>query len=135
MAVKAPKPRIIAFEVTRRCRYDCRHCRAEARCGGEDELSTQQCRRILSAVARYSKCMVILTGGEPMEREDIYGIIRHGCKRHLRPVLASCGYLIDEGSIERLKEAGISALLQSGRVCVFRLTPPSAKSTRRRLPA
>ncbi|MHC4623089.1 MAG: radical SAM protein [Planctomycetota bacterium] len=111
MAGKVPKPRIIAFEVTRRCRYDCRHCRAEAGCAaGEDELSTEQCRKILSAVAKYSKCMIILTGGEPMERKDIYEIIRHGCKRRLRMVMASCGYLIDDDTIEKLKAAGISAL-------------------------
>ncbi|MHC4618418.1 MAG: radical SAM protein [Planctomycetota bacterium] len=110
MKPRVPKPKIIAFEVTRCCRYDCRHCRAEAGTGAEDELSAQKCRKILSAVARYTKCMVILTGGEPMERDDIYDIIRHGCKLRLRMVMASCGYLIDRESIEKLKDAGISAL-------------------------
>ncbi|HUW18649.1 MAG TPA: radical SAM protein [Sedimentisphaerales bacterium] len=105
------KPKIIAFEVTRRCRYNCRHCRAEAgTVGDEDELTTEQCRKILSAVAKYTKCMTILTGGEPMEREDIYSIIKHGRKRGLRMVMASCGYLIDDESIDKLKAAGISAL-------------------------
>ena len=109
--MKTVKPRIIAFEVTRRCRYDCRHCRAEAGPQARPEqLTTQQCKKILSALARYSKCMIILTGGEPMERDDIYDIIRYGCKRRLRMVLASCGYLINTESIENLKQAGISAL-------------------------
>lgn len=112
MVAKVPKPRIIAFEVTRRCRYECRHCRAGAGCvGDEAELTTEQCKKILSAVAKFSKtCMIILTGGEPMEREDIYKIIRHGRKRGLRIVLASCGYLIDDESIGKLKQAGVSAL-------------------------
>lgn len=112
MVAKMPRPRIIAFEVTRRCRYDCRHCRASAGCvGDEAELTAAQCKKILSAVARFSKtCMIILTGGEPMEREDIYQIIRHGRKRGLRIVLASCGYLIDDESIGKLKQAGVSAL-------------------------
>jgi radical SAM protein with 4Fe4S-binding SPASM domain len=109
--MKTVKPRIIAFEVTRQCRYDCRHCRAEAGPETETEqLTIKQCKKILSAVARYSKCMIILTGGEPMERDDIYQIINYGYKRQLRMVLASCGYLIDEQSIEKLKQAGISAL-------------------------
>ncbi|MHC4154587.1 MAG: radical SAM protein [Planctomycetota bacterium] len=109
--MKTVKPRIIAFEVTRRCRYDCRHCRAEAGPEAETEqLTIKQCKKILSGVAKYAKCMIILTGGEPMERDDICEIIEYGCKRRLRMVMASCGYLIDEQSIEKLKQAGISAL-------------------------
>jgi radical SAM protein with 4Fe4S-binding SPASM domain len=105
------KPRLIAFEVTRRCRYACRHCRANA-CpeAGDQELSTEQCKRILSAVARFSKCTLILTGGEPMERGDIYKLISYGSKRRLRMVMATCGYLIDDDSIIKLKEAGVLAL-------------------------
>jgi radical SAM protein with 4Fe4S-binding SPASM domain len=45
-----------------------------------------------------------------MEREDIYDIIRYGRKLHLRVVMATCGYLIDDESIRSLKKAGISAL-------------------------
>jgi len=111
------KPRLIAFEVTRRCRFFCKHCRADAGCVSfdcardrDEELTTAQCRKILSCVARYSKCVIILTGGEPMERSDIYELIRHGRKLGHRMVMASCGYLIDQESIARLKEAGVLAL-------------------------
>lgn len=45
-----------------------------------------------------------------MERDDIYELIQYGCKRGMRPVLATCGYLINEDSITRLKQAGVSAL-------------------------
>jgi radical SAM protein with 4Fe4S-binding SPASM domain len=54
--------------------------------------------------------MIILTGGEPMERSDIYDLIRYGRDLGLRMVMATCGYLIDEKSISKLKEAGILAL-------------------------
>jgi radical SAM protein with 4Fe4S-binding SPASM domain len=53
---------------------------------------------------------LILTGGEPMERGDIYELIRYGRKMGLRMVMATCGYLIDEKTIVRLKKAGITAL-------------------------
>jgi len=105
------KPRLIAFEVTRRCRFNCRHCRADAdRAGKRDELSTEQCKRIISAVADYEKCVIILTGGEPTERDDVYDLIRHGRSLGLRMVLATCGYAIDDESIKALQEAGILAL-------------------------
>jgi radical SAM protein with 4Fe4S-binding SPASM domain len=104
------KPRLIAFEVTRRCRYSCRHCRAGAGADFDEDLSTSQCKKILRSVARYNKCVIILTGGEPMEREDIYELISFGTKLGLRMVMATCGYLIDEDSMTKIKEAGILAL-------------------------
>ena len=45
-----------------------------------------------------------------MERRDIYKLIRYGRQLGLRMVLATCGYLIDEKSITKLKEAGVMAL-------------------------
>ena len=75
------KPRLIAFEVTRRCRYNCRHCRADAG-RTADELTTEQCKRIIDGLASYAKCVLILTGGEPTERSDI---------RELGPARNRCG--------------------------------------------
>jgi len=106
-----PKPRVVAFEVTRQCRYSCRHCRANATPQQADsELSSEQCKKILKAVARYTRCIIIFTGGEPMERNDIYELIKFARKLGLRPVMATCGYLIDTQSIARLKESGVMAL-------------------------
>jgi len=102
--------RLIAFEVTRRCRFNCKHCRANAGSGGAEELNTAQCKKILESVAKFSKAIVILTGGEPMERGDIFELIKYGQDLGLRMVMATCGYLIDERSIGKLKEAGVLAL-------------------------
>jgi len=117
MSKKAIKPRLIAFEVTRRCRYSCLHCRANAGEAGEDKLSTSECKKIIKAIAKYVSlplrkqgCILILTGGEPMERSDIYELIRYGRKMGLRMVMATCGYLIDEKTILKLKKAGVMAL-------------------------
>jgi len=111
MSSEEHKPRLIAFEVTRRCRYACRHCRANAYPdAGEEELSAEQCKRILSGVADFGKCVIILTGGEPMERNDIYELIRYGRGLGLRMVMATSGYLIDDDSIVKLKKAGVSVL-------------------------
>ncbi len=108
---KSHKPRLIAFEVTRRCRFNCRHCRANAGIGGnEKELTAEQCKRILASVAEFSKPLIILTGGEPMERSDIYELIRYGRDLGLRMVMATCGYPINDESVARLKEAGMLAL-------------------------
>jgi radical SAM protein with 4Fe4S-binding SPASM domain len=106
----AIKPRLIAFEVTRRCRFSCKHCRADAGVSVKEELSTKDCKKIIKSVAKYHKCVLILTGGEPMEREDIYKLIEYSREVGLRPVMATCGYLIDEETIVKLKKAGVMAL-------------------------
>lgn len=111
MKKQSIKPRLIAFEVTRRCLYNCRHCRACAGyTGDEKEPNLRTCKKILSAIAKYKKCVIILTGGEPMERDDIYELIQYGRGLRLQMVMATCGYLIDEKSIRKLKKAGIRAL-------------------------
>jgi len=104
------KPRLIAFEVTRRCKFNCKHCRAQAGSENKEELTAEQCKKILASIARFNKCVIILTGGEPMERSDIYELIKYGRGLGLRMVMATCGYLIDKDSIAKLTEAGILAL-------------------------
>jgi len=111
------KPHLIAFEITRRCKFYCRHCRAEAGAVGcaphttqSDELTVEQCKKILQSVAKFSKCVIILTGGEPMERSDIYELIQFGRDVGLRMAMATCGYFVDEKSIGKLKDTGLLAL-------------------------
>jgi len=48
--MKDEKPRLIAYEVTRRCRFNCQHCRADADYAGRaEELSTEKCKKILAS--------------------------------------------------------------------------------------
>jgi heme b synthase len=103
-----PLPRLIAWEVTRSCRLDCRHCRAAARFGPyQGELSTDECLRVLDNVASFCKPIVILTGGEPMLREDIWDIARRGTELGLRMVMAPCGALVTQDAARRMIECGI----------------------------
>lgn len=104
------KPRLLAFELTRRCRYQCKHCRANAGPEGNSELSTKQCEKIIASIVKFAKPMLILTGGEPMERQDLYEIIKYAREKGLRVVMATCGYLLNDESIVKLKKAGVSAL-------------------------
>ncbi len=111
MVNKIKKPRLIALEVTRHCRFHCPHCRADAGfIDPNSELTTAQWKKILKSIAAFTKCVIIFTGGEPMERADIYGLIRFARKLGFQPVLATCGYLIDEASIKKFKETGLVAL-------------------------
>ena len=103
-----PPPRLIAWEVTRRCMLACKHCRASARAEPyPDELSTQECLRLLDNVASFAEPILILTGGEPMLRPDIYDIAAHATALGLRVVMAPCGVLIDDDAAAKILRSGI----------------------------
>jgi len=110
MVGKAPftPPRVLAWEVTRRCPLKCRHCRAAAAdvaYGGE--LTTDECLRVIDSLSR---AMIIWTGGEPMCRPDIVELVSHATSRGLRSVMAPCGMLVTDERLAALKEAGVAAL-------------------------
>jgi len=100
--------RMVAWEVTRSCNLACVHCRASAERGPyPGELSTEECIRVVDEIASFSKPVIILTGGEPLLRSDIFDLARHGTKKGLRMVMATNGTLITDETIEEMKASGI----------------------------
>lgn len=109
-----PKPnelRMIAWEVTRRCNLSCVHCRASAdNEPPENELSTEECTSFLDEVSSWAQPVIILTGGEPLLRDDIFEIARHGTDLGLRMVMAPNGTLMDKDNVRRMVESGIKRI-------------------------
>jgi radical SAM protein with 4Fe4S-binding SPASM domain len=106
-----PPLRLIALELTRRCVLACRHCRASAgRQAVRNELTGQEWRRLIDNVAGFARPTVILTGGEPLLRDDVYDIAAHATGRNLRVVLATCGAVLDDASAKRLVDSGVAAI-------------------------
>ncbi len=103
--------RMVAWEVTRRCNLACVHCRASAdNEQPENELSREECFRFLDDLAEWSSPVVILTGGEPLLREDIFEIAEHGTRLGLRMVMAPNGTLITEERVRRMIDSGIKRI-------------------------
>jgi len=105
------KPDLIAFEVTGHCQFNCAHCRSNSQ-GSKDgvELTTLDCKKILTAIANYHKCTVVLTGGEPMERSDLCDLLRYAKGLGLRTAMATCGYLMDDMMMRRFKALDVTNL-------------------------
>ena len=104
-------PVIIAWEITRRCELKCRHCRGAARdCEYADEFSTEECFKTVDALAGFSKPMIILTGGEPLMRDDIFDVARYATDKGCRVVLATCGHLLTADVTAKLKDSGVMAI-------------------------
>jgi MoaA/NifB/PqqE/SkfB family radical SAM enzyme len=104
-------PSIVAWEITRRCGLKCRHCRGAARdCGYAGEFSTGECFKTIDALAAFSKPMIILTGGEPLMRADIFDVARYASGKGCRVVLATCGHLLTAETAAKLKDSGVMAV-------------------------
>lgn len=100
--------RMIAWELTRNCNLNCIHCRASATLGPHaGELATGECKKIIDEIAGFASPTIILTGGEPLLREDIFDIIEYGTGKGLKLVIAINGTLLDKDKGERMKGAGI----------------------------
>ena len=107
----SPDIRLVAWETTRNCNLACVHCRASATCGPyTGELNTQAALRLLDQIAAIGRPIVILTGGEPLLRPDIFEIARYGTSKGLRMVMAPNGTLITPEIATQLAEAGIKRI-------------------------
>jgi len=107
-APAAPTPRLIAWELTRRCVLSCRHCRASATEHADaDELTTAETAAAMRNVASFAKPTLILTGGEPLLRADVYELAALATSLGLPVVLATCGTLLDLPACRRLIDSGV----------------------------
>lgn len=103
--------RLVAWEITRNCNLNCIHCRASATQGPyEGELSTGACMRLLDQIADTGNPIVILTGGEPLMRRDIFDIAAYGTQKGLRMVMAPNGTLITESTARQMADAGVQRI-------------------------
>jgi heme b synthase len=106
-----PTPRLIAWETTRNCNLSCVHCRASATSGPySGELDTQAAYTLLDQIAEVAKPIIILTGGEPLLRKDIFDIAAYGNAKGLRMVMSPNGTLVTPEIAEKMAEAGIQRL-------------------------
>ena len=103
--------RLVAWEVTRNCNLSCVHCRASATLGPySGELDTETSLRLLDQIAEVDKPIIILTGGEPLLRPDIFDIARYGTDKGLKMVMAPNGTLIDQTAAQQMVESGIQRI-------------------------
>ena len=103
--------RLVAWETTRNCNLSCKHCRASATKGPySGELDTQASILLLDQIAKLGKPIVILTGGEPLLRPDIFELASYGTHKGLRMVMAPNGTLITKAYARQMADAGIKRI-------------------------
>jgi radical SAM protein with 4Fe4S-binding SPASM domain len=72
-----------------------------------NDLSTRECLDIVDQLASFAPLILVLSGGEPLWRRDVFDIARRAVSHGIRVALATNGTLVDEAMADRIKESGI----------------------------
>ncbi len=108
-------PFLVIWETTQSCALACRHCRASAQPGRDPrELTTEEGRRVIDEVAALGTPIMILSGGDPVNRPDLLDLVRHGKSRGLRmatiPAATDC---LTRELVQSLKAADLDQMAVS----------------------
>jgi AdoMet-dependent heme synthase len=103
--------RLVAWEVTRTCNLACIHCRAAAQDRPyENELTTAESFKLLDEIQTVASPIIILTGGEPLLRPDIFEIAAYGNQKGFRMTMAVNGTLLSLDTAKKMQVAGIQRI-------------------------
>jgi len=100
----------VSWNLTQRCNLECAHCYMSAHAGADTrgELTTAECRRVIDEIARVNPSVfLILTGGEPLLRRDIFEVAGYASAQGFTTVLGTNGVLLREPEARRMREHGI----------------------------
>ncbi len=100
----------VSWNLTRRCNLTCAHCymSAFARADPSRELTTAECRRVMGEIAAVNPdVFLILTGGEPLLRRDLFTLAADAADRGFTVVLGTNGVLLKERQARLMRASGI----------------------------
>jgi AdoMet-dependent heme synthase len=101
--------RLVFWETTKACNLTCRHCRAvPQRKVGPMELTTNRAFDLIDAIAQVAKPVLVLSGGEPLFRPDLFDIGEHGVQTGFRMALATNGTLVTDRVAAKIADTGFS---------------------------
>ncbi len=104
-------PRVVAWESTRACNYTCLHCRAQAQKQPDpNQLSTAEALSLMEQIAEFCKPILIISGGDPLLREDIFEVSSYASKLGIRVVMSPSGSNITQHVIEKMTASGVKMI-------------------------
>ena len=100
----------VSWNLTQRCNLECAHCYMSAH-GGADtrgELTTAECRRVMDEIASVNpNVFLILTGGEPLLRRDIWDVAGYAADKKFTTVFGTNGVLLREREAKLMRQHGV----------------------------
>jgi putative heme d1 biosynthesis radical SAM protein NirJ2 len=100
---------LISWNTTNQCNMFCDHCYRDAGARLEEELSTEEGKKLIREIKQAGFHIMIFSGGEPLMRPDIFELGDYARQQGLRPVLGTNGSLISPAVADQLKKAGFMA--------------------------
>ncbi len=101
--------RLVFWETTKACNLSCRHCRAvPQRSLGPTELTTSRAFDLMDEIAQVAKPVLVLSGGEPLFRPDLFELGEYGVQSGFRMALATNGTLVNERVAAKIADTGFS---------------------------
>lgn len=101
-------PRLVFWETTTACNLKCVHCRA---CPVEerppDDLTLEESKTLVDQIASFARPVLVLSGGEPLVRPDVFEIASYANESGLRVALATNGTLVTPEIARKILESGI----------------------------
>ncbi|UCD17589.1 MAG: radical SAM protein [Candidatus Zixiibacteriota bacterium] len=104
------KPYVVGWEITDQCNLTCPHCYSAAARRPHDEMTTDECKKIIDDMAVIGVSIIGWTGGEPLLRDDLEELIEYARSVGIRANITTNAVLLD------LKRA--TSLLQAGNRAV-----------------
>jgi heme d1 biosynthesis radical SAM protein NirJ len=103
----APPGPVVIWNLIRRCNLNCKHCYSlSADVDFPGELDTDEVFAVMDDLRRFGVPVLILSGGEPLLRPDIFEISQHAKEMGFYVGLSSNGALIDEPTSRHIAEVG-----------------------------
>jgi len=104
--VDPPGP-VVIWNLVRRCNLACLHCYSiSADVDFPGELSTEEVRRVMDDLKAFRVPALVLSGGEPLLRKDIFAIAARSRELGFYTALSTNGTLIDAPLARRIAAAG-----------------------------
>jgi len=102
-----PPGPVVIWNLIRRCNLACKHCYSiSADTDFPGELTTEEVFRVMDDLKAFRVPVLILSGGEPLLRPDIFDISRRAKSMGFYTGLSTNGTLIDERMIGRIVDVG-----------------------------
>jgi len=101
--------------ITNRCNLRCQMCDQWKTTPSlfAQELSTKQLYSFVDSASRMKAAVIVITGGEPFLRSDIFNIISYIRNKGIACHICSNGTLLDEVAVRKIKNAGLNSIAVS----------------------
>jgi radical SAM protein with 4Fe4S-binding SPASM domain len=100
---------VVVWNLTRSCSLSCVHCyNSSGARSYPGELTAEEAFGVIDDLSVFKVPAIIFSGGDPLTRPDILGLVRHCRDKGIRAVLSTNGVAIDIEAARRIKDAGVS---------------------------